>query len=124
VLSYFNGDFSPIEAGATTGFANGTPVSFRRNPCLDGMPQPNSKTEALYNGNISQMYTQIQGLGNNGFDYSYDQLNRITDSEAWNMDVNGTVCPCWPEMRPIVAPGNTMQMGISLNQFRNGEQGE
>lgn len=117
VLSYFDEDFSPIELGAT-GFAGGNTVSFPANPCLTYMPQPNPQAEALYNGNICQMYTQIQGLGNNGFDYSYDQLNRITDSEAWNIGPNGTVTPlagdAYRGTWTYDADGNI------LNQFRNG----
>lgn len=61
VLSYYNGDYSPI------GTANlNTTVSMNVT-----IPSP------LYNGNISRMYTRLQTLGGLGMNYTYDQLNRL-----------------------------------------------
>jgi len=68
-LEYYPTDYKPI-AG---------------NNCLAGMGMTAGTVRPLYNGNISRMYTQIQSLGNNGYNYTYDQLNRITSQHAWNM---------------------------------------
>ncbi|MCO5948099.1 RHS repeat domain-containing protein [Mucilaginibacter flavidus] len=72
VLDYYQGDYTAIQG-------NGN---------LDGLNQQAGFVKPLYNGNISRMYTQIQPLGNNGYNYTYDQLNRIRSQQAWNLSGN------------------------------------
>ena len=72
VLDYFPSDYTAIQG----------------NSCLAGLQQTSGTVKPLYNGNISRMYTQIQSLGNNGCNYTYDQLNRITSQHAWKISGN------------------------------------
>jgi RHS repeat-associated protein len=75
VLEYYNNDYSAIQG----------------NSCLNDMQQQTGVVRPLYNGNISRMYTQIQSLGNNGYNYIYDQLNRIASAHAWNINSSGAM---------------------------------
>ncbi len=102
VLEYFPGDYSAI-AG---------------NDVLKDMAQKAGTVNALFNGNISRMYTQIQTLGNNGFNYRYDQLNRIMGQEAWTIE-NHSIA---------MLPGDAYRSAFTydadgniLNQVRNGK---
>ena len=63
-------------------------IAIQGNSCLAGLQQTSGTVKPLYNGNISRMYTQIQSLGNNGYNYAYDQLNRITSQHAWKISGN------------------------------------
>jgi len=81
VLEYYDKDYMPVKG----------------NTCLDALLQKQAGTvKPLYNGNISRMYTQLQNfgnpalqnLGNMGFNYRYDQLNRITSQQGWNLGGN------------------------------------
>ncbi|MCK9640116.1 MAG: hypothetical protein M0R39_09430 [Prolixibacteraceae bacterium] len=72
VLDYYPADYTAIQG----------------NNCLDGLQSSAGLVKPLYNGNISRMYTQIKTLGNNGYNYTYDQLNRITSQHAWK--ISGT----------------------------------
>jgi len=74
VLSYFGNDYLPISYN----------TSF-----LDALDSRVGTVKGLGNGNISRMYTQIQKLGNMGFNYSYDQLNRFISQEGWKLDKDG-----------------------------------
>jgi RHS repeat-associated protein len=60
-------------------------IAIQGNTCLDGLQSSAGIVKPLYNGNISRMYTQIKTLGNNGYNYTYDQLNRITSQHAWKI---------------------------------------
>ncbi len=101
VLGYYKGDYTAIQSnGNLTGFQ-----------LQAGMVKP------LYNGNISRMYTQLQTLGNNGYNYTYDQLNRITSQHAWK--ITGTNMA----MLPSDAYGSTFSYdgdGNIMKQLRNG----
>ena len=101
VLDYYQGDYTAIQG-------NGN---------LDGLSQQAGTVKALFNGNISRMYTQIQSLGNNGYNYTYDQLNRIRSQEAWNLNGNSMA----------LLPNNAWfgkfsydRDGNIINQMRNG----
>jgi RHS repeat-associated protein len=101
VLDYFPNDYTAIDG----------------NTCLDDLNQTAGIVKPLYNGNISRMYTQIQTLGNNGFNYTYDQLHRITSQNAWKIDNHSMA----------MLPGNAYKGtftydadGNIMNQFRNG----
>lgn len=72
VLDYFNNDYAPISGNA----------------CLDALNRQVGTVSPLYNGNISRMYTQIQKLGNTGFNYKYDQLNRFISQDGWKIENN------------------------------------
>jgi len=69
-LDYFKNDYKPVSGNA----------------CLDALQQTTGTVNYLYNGNIARMYTQLQNLDNNGFNYTYDQLNRIKAAQAWKLD--------------------------------------
>jgi YD repeat-containing protein len=69
VIDYYPSDYTAIQG----------------NTCLDGLQPSAGTVKPLYNGNISRMYTQIKSLGNNGYNYTYDQLNRITSQHAWKI---------------------------------------
>ena len=100
VLDYFGDDYKAISG----------------NNCLAALP-PISNSNQLYNGNIGRMYTQIQSLGNNGYNYKYDQLNRITSQNAWTLTGNLLA------MRPGDGYGGTFSYdadGNIMNQARNG----
>ena len=73
VLDYYKKDYKAISG----------------NTNLASLQQVAGTVKPLYNGNISRMYTQIQTLGNNGYNYTYDQLNRITSQHAWKISGGG-----------------------------------
>jgi len=103
VLDYYNSDYKPIQG----------------NTNLAGLQQSTGNVQPLYNGNISRMYTQIQTLGNNGYNYTYDQLNRITSQHAWNIGGNNSMT-----MLQNDAYGGTFSYdadGNIMNQVRNGK---
>ena len=106
VLDYYNDnnykDYKPI---------NG-------NTNLASLQQTSGTVKPLFNGNISRMYTQIQTLGNNGYNYTYDQLNRITSQHAWNIN-SGNM-----SMLPNDGYGGTLSYdadGNIIKQMRNGK---
>jgi len=72
VIDYYKSDYKPIEG----------------NLCLNLLQQTYDGFE-LFNGNISSMYTNIQNLGNTGFNYKYDQLNRLILQKGWKLIENG-----------------------------------
>ncbi len=74
VLDYFEEDYKPVSP----------------NTYLDGLNQTSGQVKYLYNGNIARMYTQLQKLGNAGFNYRYDQLNRLISQEGWKLN-NGSM---------------------------------
>jgi RHS repeat-associated protein len=74
VLEYFEDDYKPQ-----------SPNTF-----LDDLNQTSGQVKYLYNGNIARMYTQLQELGNTGFNYRYDQLNRLISQDGWKLD-NGAM---------------------------------
>jgi len=76
VLDYFDGDYKPVN------------TSIGNRP-LSALNQSTGNINWLYNGNISRMYTQIQNLGNMGFNYTYDQLNRLKSQEGWELSSSG-----------------------------------
>ncbi|MES2332475.1 MAG: RHS repeat-associated core domain-containing protein [Bacteroidota bacterium] len=103
VLDYYQSDYKPIHG----------------NTNLNDLNQSAGNVQPLFNGNISRMYTQIQTLGNNGYNYTYDQLNRITSQHAWNISGNNNSMA----MLPNDAYGGTFKYdgdGNILNQVRNG----
>ncbi len=68
VLQYYTDDYSAISSSLN-------PTSAINVATGDVQP--------LYNGNISRMYTWLQGLGGLGMNYRYDVLNRIKQQEAF-----------------------------------------
>lgn len=70
VLDYFKKDYIPISG----------------NSCLNALQQKVGSVNSLFNGNIARMYTQIQELGNTGFNYKYDQLNRLISQKGWKLE--------------------------------------
>ncbi|MBL7129508.1 MAG: hypothetical protein ISS16_11070, partial [Ignavibacteria bacterium] len=58
------------------------------NSCLNALQQKVGSVNSLFNGNIARMYTQIQELGNTGFNYKYDQLNRLITQKGWKLENN------------------------------------
>ncbi len=76
VLDYFEDDYKPQ-----------SPNTF-----LDDLNQTSGQVKYLYNGNIARMYTQLQELGNVGFNYQYDQLNRLISQQGWTLN-NGSMNP-------------------------------
>jgi len=79
VLDYYKNDYKPIEQSVTA------------TKCLDALSQRVGDVSDLYNGNISRMYTQIWDLGNCGFNYRYDQLNRLKSQSGWSLDGNAVM---------------------------------
>ncbi len=101
VLDYYPADYTAIQG----------------NTCLAGLQPTAGTVKPLYNGNISRMYTQIKALGNNGYNYTYDQLNRITSQHAWK--ISGTSM----SMLQNDAYGGTFSYdadGNILNKVQNG----
>ncbi|NCA84331.1 MAG: hypothetical protein EOM83_02010 [Clostridia bacterium] len=74
VLDYFKEDYKPV-----------SPNAF-----LNDLATTSGQVKYLYNGNIARMYTQLQRLGNIGFNYRYDQLNRLISQEGWQLN-NGSM---------------------------------
>ena len=73
-LNYFAGDYKPI--GFSSGASN-TPF-----PAYSAYL--NTAYKPLYNGNISSMAVNIGKFSSPAFyNYSYDQLNRLTGMDAW-----------------------------------------
>lgn len=68
VLNYYTGDYNPIESNL--------------NP-MTGMNTAIGDVKPLYNGNISRMFTWLQGLDGLGMNYRYDQLNRLKQQQAF-----------------------------------------
>jgi len=68
-------------------------IAIHNNTCLTALQQQAGTVNDMYNGNISRMYTQIQDIGNNGFNYTYDQLNRLRSAQAWKLDDNENIAP-------------------------------
>jgi RHS repeat-associated protein len=101
VLDYYTGDYAAIQGNSN----------------LDGLNAQTGTVKALYNGNISRMYTQIQSLGNNGFNYTCDQLNRIRSQEAWSL--NGGSMALLPNNAYFGKFGYDADGNI-INQYRNG----
>nr|WP_294946351.1 hypothetical protein [uncultured Mucilaginibacter sp.] len=100
-LDYYQGEYAAIQG-------NGN---------LDGLNQQAGVVKPLYNGNISRMYTQIQQLGNNGYNYTYDQLNRIRSQQAWNL--NGNIMALLPN-DAYFGKFSYDRDGNIINQMRNG----
>ena len=73
-LGYYANDYTPIAGGGVA----------------PDMNAPSSATD-LFNGNISFMATDIQGLGLQGMAYGYDQLHRIKMAmhTCWEIMGNG-----------------------------------
>jgi len=82
VLGYFNDpvnpDYAPIDPTVST------------TTRMDGNSIGDVKP--LYDGNISRMYTWLQGqnLGGLGMNYRYDQLNRLKSQEGFTISSGGT----------------------------------
>lgn len=68
-LSYFMGDYQPI---------NSTVTPFAEAGSFIGA----SNYKALYNGNIAYMSTGIKGLNTQLYNYKYDQLNRLVKMDT------------------------------------------
>jgi len=68
VLNYYANDYNPIESTLN-------PVA--------GMSTSIGDVKPLYNGNISRMFTWLQGLDGLGMNYRYDQLNRLKKQQAF-----------------------------------------
>ena len=79
-LHYFGGDYKPV--GSPTSGAFEIEMS---------NTVGNRTGNALYNGNISRMTTAIRKFGNSdfkGYTYRYDQLNRLKNMRAENINVS------------------------------------
>ncbi len=74
-LDYFKNDYTAVSGNA----------------CLSALQPTIGTINYLYNGNIARMYTQIQNIGNNGYNYTYDQLNRLKDAQAWSLLATGNL---------------------------------
>lgn len=106
VLSYFDGDYSPI-----------TPTTSNLNTTL-ALNTFMAGVQPLFNGNISRMYTYLQKLGGLGMNYGYDQLNRLKYQQAFTLTGN-TPSPLDAYSMDLNYDGN----GNIINLLRTGRPG-
>jgi len=99
-LGYFNGDYLPIGGSTTQAFTQNVPGE-------DGIKTDGTLTSNLYNGNISYSFNSLWPLDYNtstgastfmGYNYTYDQLNRLSGVSASKSSTTttGSNAASWP----------------------------
>ncbi len=103
VLDYYIGDYNAV----------------RTNSFLTPLQTHTGAYTGLFNGMITGMYTQLQSIGNSGFNYAYDQLNRLVTQQGWKLAGNTTQLLSGSEYRVELAYDKD---GNIARHMRNGVQ--